>query len=235
MPEPFLFVGLDLENPYSVAELAEELNQVNSDRFGYKLNLDFFINSAIFGETEPMKRIAKLDRPIFADLKMWNGRRTMSSIAGLLHSAIGANYVDVHSLAGEDFIKAVVEQANKSNIKVLVNTVLTHYDSNYTQRMRNCSLAEAVRIDGETAYRSGAHGITVAGTMLGEVIDLNMEKLVPAVRPDWYGKTGANYQKQETSIREAIDGGANLLVCSSPIRKAEDRKSALVKTLAEMN
>ncbi len=59
--------------------------------------------------------------------------------------------------------------------------------------------------------------------------------MVPAVRPDWFGKTGDNYQKQEISVREAILKGADLLVCSSPIRKSSDRKEALIKTLDEMN
>ena len=42
--KPFLFVGLDYENTYQVAEFAEELAEVDNNRFGFKLNLDFFIN-----------------------------------------------------------------------------------------------------------------------------------------------------------------------------------------------
>ena len=67
-----------------------------------------------------------------------------------------------------------------------------------------------------------------------EVADLEMKKLVPAVRPRWYGKTGDNFQEQETYVGDAIRDGADLLVCSSPIRKSENRKEALVRTLDEM-
>ena len=62
----------------------------------------------------------------------------------------------------------------------------------------------------------------------------SLEKIVPAVRPEWYGKTGDNYQEQETYVRDAVRNGADLLVCSSPIRKSKDRKEALIRTLDEM-
>ena len=50
----------------------------------------------------------------------------------------------------------------------------------------------------------------------------------------WHGKTGDNYQEQETYVRDAVRNGADLLVCSSPIRKSKDRKEALIRTLDEM-
>jgi len=234
MEKPFLFVGLDYTNPQQVAEFAEELAEVDSDRFGFKLNLDFFINCALHNDTESLARVRKLGKPIFADLKMWNGRRTMTSVAEGIGVTGGIDYFNVYALAGKDFLGKVVEEANKRGTKVLGVTVLTHYDEDYCQRMRGCTFEEAVKKDAEIAYSAGCHGIILPGTMLSTVRDLPVEKLVPAVRPDWYGKTGANYQKQETSVREAIDGGADLLVCSSPIRKSENRKEALVKTLDEM-
>ena len=30
----------------------------------------------------------------------------------------------------------------------------------------------------------------------------SLEKIVPAVRPEWYGKTGDNYQEQETYVKD---------------------------------
>ena len=39
---------------------------------------------------------------------------------------------------------------------------------------------------------------------------------------------GDNYQEQETYVRDAIRDGADLLVCSSPIRKSTNRKEALI-------
>ena len=233
MNKPFLFVGLDYKNPAEVVDFAEELSRVDRDNFGFKLNLDFFINTALTGNTQYLERIFEIGRPIFADLKMWNGKRTMISIAERLVER-KVDYFNVYSLADKDFLNSVVGATSGSDTRVLGVTVLTHYGEAYCQRMRGCSLSEAVRKDAETAYSTGCHGIILPGTMLGEVRNLRMEKLVPAIRPDWYGKTGANFQKQETTVRGAIDGGADLLVCSSPIRNSENRREALIKTLDEI-
>jgi len=234
MKKPFLFVGLDYENNCKVAEFAEELAEVNRDDFGFKLNLDFYINCALLGDTKPLARVGQLNKPMFADLKMWNGARTMSSVAEGLRVTHAANYFNVYALAGESFLRKVVDSVYGTDMKVLGVTVLTHYDENYCREMRGCSFRDAVRKDAETAYRAGCHGIILPGNMLEEVADLDMEKLVPAVRPEWYGKTGDNYQEQETYVRDAVRNGADLLVCSSPIRKSKDRKEALIRTLDEM-
>lgn len=234
MKKPFLFVGLDYESPYKVADFAEELAVIDRDDFGFKLNLDFYINCALHGDTEPLARVAGLEKPMFADLKMWNGARTMSSVAEGLRVTHGANYFNVYALAGESFLRKVVDSVAGTNIKVLGITVLTHYDEDYCREMRGSSFRDAVRKDAETVHKAGCHGIILPGNMLEEVADLEMQKLVPAVRPEWYGKTGDNYQEQETYVRDAVRDGADLLVCSSPIRKSKDRKEALVRTLDEM-
>lgn len=233
MSKPFLFVGLDYEDLNEAASFAEELTQVDRTNFGFKLNLDFILNTALLGDRKPFERVLNLGRPIFADLKMWNGKRTMTSIVDGLTKK-GVDYFNVYSLADRPFLETVVESTKGTKMKVLGVTVLTHYNEDYCQRMRGCSLRDAVRKDAEVAYSVGCHGIILPGTILDVVSDLNIEKLVPAVRPSWYGKTGDNYQEQETFVRDAISGGANLLVCSSPIRKSKDRKEALIKTLDEM-
>ncbi len=232
--KPFLFVGLDYEEIYQVAEFAEELASVDRDDFGFKLNLDFYIRCALFGDTKPLARVAGLEKPMFADLKMWNGARTMSSVAEGLKVTHGANYFNVYALAGEDFLKKIVNSVSGADMKVLGITVLTHYNEDYCREMRGSSFKEAVRKDAETSYKAGCHGIILPGNMLEEVADLEMQKLVPAVRPSWYGKTGDNYQEQETYVKDAVNDGADLLVCSSPIRKSKDRKEALIRTLDEM-
>lgn len=234
MDKPFLFVGLDYEQPEEVVDFAQDLDRIKRYNFGFKLNLDFVVNAGLTGDHQFMKDILELKRPLFVDLKMWNGRRTMSSIIKTL-GKLGVNYTNVYSLADKPFLAATVRATQGTNTRILGVTVLTHYDEAYCQSMRGCSLKEAVRKDAEVAYNSGCHGIILPGTMLGEVKDLEIKKLVPAVRPKWYGKTGDNWQKQEVSVREAIEGGADFLVCSSPIRKSENRKEALEKTLDEMD
>lgn len=233
MTKPFLFVGLDYEQPEEVVDFAKELAQIDRNNFGFKLNLDFIVNSGLTGN-KYVEKILNLKRDLFVDLKMWNGRRTMNSIIETL-SRLGVKYTNIYALADRPFLEAAVRATEETDIKILGVTVLTHYNDAYCQKYFGCSLGEAVRRFSEVAYKSGCHGIILPGTMLNEVKDLPIEKLVPAVRPSWYGKKGDNYQEQETLINEAIDNGANLLVCSSPIRKSENRKLALIKTLDEMN
>lgn len=234
MKKPFLFVGLDYEKPHEVADLAEELAEVDRNDFGFKLNLDFYLNCALLGVSEPIARVYNLNKPTFADLKMWNGARTMTSIAETLAVTKKPSYFNIYALSGEDFLRKVVGSVSKTYTKVLGITVLTHYDDDYCQKTRGMSMREAVRQDAETSYKAGCHGIILPGDMLEVVADLETQKLVPAVRPQWYGKTGDNYQEQETYIKDAIRWGADLLVCSSPIRKSKDRKEALIRTLDEM-
>lgn len=234
MKKPFLFIGLDYEEPYKVAEFARELNEVKSNQFGYKLNLDFLLNSLVRKQYEPFEEVLSLGKPIFADLKMWNGRRTMCSIFEALAERKIA-YANVYTLADKPFLEAIKKTLEGTDTQLLTVTVLTHYNDRYCYENFGCSMKEAVRKFSQTAYDSGCDGIILPGTMLSEVRHLPLKNvLVPAVRPDWYDKTGENYQKQESSLKEAIQGGANLLVCSSPIRKSKDRKEALLKTLDEM-
>lgn len=233
----FLFVGLDYEDPSKVADFAEELAEVDRDDFGFKLNLDFFFSCLIgdlYGNNGPLIRIADLGKPIFADLKMWNGRRTMESVVSSL-SFVGTAYTNVYAHAGEDFLKEVVEVAGETgDMKVLGLTVLTHYTDQDCQRIYGRSLRDSVRTLAETVHKGGCQGVILPGTSLDIVADLPLEKMVPAVRPKWYGLTGDNYQEQEIYIGDAIKAGADLTVCSSPIRKSKNRKEALVRTLDEM-
>jgi len=238
MNKPFLFVGLDYEDPGELVYSAFQLNEIDRDNFGFKINLDSVIKRALLGQgishySRDMNNVFNLGRPIFVDLKMWNGKRTMVSVIKDLAEA-NVVYTNVYALADKPFLEACVKATEGTNTKILGLTILTHYTDDYCQRMFGCSLKEATRRFADVVVSAGCHGIILPGTTLDVVQDLQIEKLVPAVRPDWYGKTGDNYQEQEVSVREAIAGGANLFVCSSPIRKSKDKKEALIRTLDEM-
>ena len=233
MKKPFLFAALDREDFGEVVELAQELSSCEGE-FGFKLNLDFFVNSR--KDSHYFNKISGLKRPIFADLKMWNGERTMSHIARDLANR-GVNYLNVYAHALEPFINGVVKAVEETgtDAKVLGLTVLTHYTEEDCQKLYGCSMRDAVRRLAKISYSAGVYGIIVPGTALESVKDLPIEKLVTAIRPKWYGKSGENHQKQEVYPQEAIKNGANLIVCGTPIIKSADRKLALQKTLEEMS
>jgi len=180
-----------------------------------------------------LELILSLGKPIFADLKLWNGRRTMASIVTELAQQ-GVAYTNVYAEAGESFVRGVVEATEGTDTRVLGLTVLTHYDDKYCQETYGLSLKDAVQKFAVQAHDAGCHGIILPGTTLDAVSDLRMEKLVPAVRPTWFMGTGANYQQQEILVGDAVRAGADLLVCSSPIRKSDNPQEALDKVLDEM-
>lgn len=194
--------------------------------FGYKINLDYLL---VRGCAAAMETVRSFGRPIFADLKMWNGGRTMASVVDDL-VALGVDYLNVYALADGE-IERVVKATAGSKTKVLGLTVLTHYDEAYCQKHFRRSLPKTVGHFAKVAVDAGCHGIILPGTMLGEVADLSTIKVVPGVRSPWYQDTR---HSEEITPACAKAGGANILVCGSPIMKAEDKPAALRRVLEEI-
>ena len=230
MPNKFLYVGLDYDDPKQAVDFGKEISDVPRNNFGLKLNQDFLFNAK-----ERVPEVVALGKPVFADLKMWNGPRTMSSTAREL-AKMGVSHINIYAHAGPDFLKRTIGNIAEvnPNTQVLGITVLTHYDNAYCQRLYSCSLREAVKRLADIVYEGGCHGVILPGTTLDVIKDMPIKRLVPAARPRWYGKTGENDQEHESYIDDAIKGGADILVCSSPIRKSPDRRTALIKTLDEI-
>lgn len=227
MNQPFLFVALDglKKKTRETLTIAEQLLKVEGD-FGFKVNLDYLLQKGIKAAVAGIRQFGK---PIFTDLKMWNGKRTMASVAEDLVGA-GVDYLNVYALA-DDQLSIAFQIANGSKTKILGLTVLTHYTEGYCQKHFRRSLAETVRHFAEVALDAGCHGIILPGTALEVVHDLKTIKVVPGVRPKWYEDSR---HEQVTEPREAVEKGANILVCGSPIMKSSNKIEALKKVLLEM-
>lgn len=226
MSKPFLFVALDglVERPDETLQAARQLSESGGE-FGFKINLDYVLQ---VGADPAVRIIKRLGRPIFTDLKMWNGTRTMASVIEQL-VALGVDYLNVYALADNLLPKAVKLTAGTST-KVLGLTVLTHFNEAYCQRHFRRSLPETVRHFAEVSIDAGCHGLILPGTTLGVVSDLETIKLVPGVRPSWYQDTR---HEEEITPKAAKEKGADILVCGSPIMKAEDPAQALLSILSE--
>jgi len=78
--KPFLFVALDdldkKEN--QTLGIAGKFSGIEAN-FGFKVNLDYLLNPEK-GLRTTLAPIQQLGRPVFTDLKMWNGTRTMASV-----------------------------------------------------------------------------------------------------------------------------------------------------------
>jgi len=208
-------------------EVAEQLLKVEGN-FGFKVNLDYLLNPGK-GLKALLGPIQQFGRPVFADLKMWNGTRTMASVIENLVD-LGVDYLNVYALADELLPKAIqVTEGTKT--KVLGLTVLTHFNEAYCQKHFRRSLPETVRHFAEVAVEAGCHGIILPGTALEAVADLDTIKVVPGVRPTWYKDTR---HEEEVEPRVAAEKGANVLVCGSPIMKSENPAEALRRILADI-
>ena len=225
--KPFLFVALDdlAKKEKETLGVAEELSHVSGD-FGFKVNLDYLLMKGLKAALEPIQQFG---RPVFADLKMWNGTRTMASVIENL-VAIGVDYLNVYALA-DDLLPKAIQITEGTKTKVLGLTVLTHFNEAYCQRHFRRSLPETVRHFTEVALKAGCHGIILPGTALEIVADLNIIKVVPGIRPNWYKDTR---HKEEVEPQIAVEKGASILVCGSPITKSENPVEALERILSEI-
>jgi orotidine-5'-phosphate decarboxylase len=231
MNYPFLFVALDDldKKEKETLETAEKLSDIEGN-FGFKVNLDYLLKYGFDGFNSAVNKIrCLLGRPIFADLKMWNGTRTMRSVIEML-VANEVDYLNVYALA-DNLLPEAIKATEGSKTKVLGLTVLTHFSDEYCRKWFKRSLKETVRLTAEVAIERGCHGIILPGTALEVVQDLKTIKAVPGVRPKWFKDTR---HKEEIEPRIAVEKGADILVCGSPLMKATDKIEALKRILEEM-
>lgn len=227
--KPLLLIALDdlAGKEEKTLKVAEQLSKVEGN-FGFKVNLDYLLNPEK-GLKTLLAPIQQFGCPVFSDLKMWNGTRTMASVIENL-IALGVDYLNVYALADELLPKAIqITEGTKT--KVLGLTVLTHFNEAYCQKHFRRSLPETVRHFAEVAVEAGCHGIILPGTALEAVVDLDTIKVVPGVRPTWYKDTR---HEEEIEPRVAAEKGADILVCGSPVMKSENPVDALLRILAEI-
>ncbi len=199
--------------------------------FGIKFNLDAMIFPG--GNIRfIIEELSRFDRPLFADLKMWNGSRTMESVIKTFVD-LGVEFVNVWAFADDQLEKAV-KAAEGSNTKILGLTVLSHNDDTYCQKWFKRSLQQTVYEFSRFAVGMGCHGIILPGTTLNVVNDLQTIKVATGIRPEWYKD---DRHKQEVTPKQAIRDSANSVVCGSPILKQsnnQERIKALEIVLKEM-
>ena len=199
--------------------------------FGIKFNLDAMLNPDI-SLSKLLWLLKRFNRQLFPDLKMWNGSRTMESVVKTFVD-LGVDFMNVWAMADKEMVKAV-KATEGSNTKVLGLTVLSHYGDDHCQKWYRRSLIGAVADFSRYAIEAGCHGIIVPGNTLSIVRHLPVMKMATGVRPEWYKD---DRHQQEATPAEVAGGGANFVVCGSPIleqRTKEDRILALHKVLHEM-
>lgn len=226
MERPFLFVALD-GTEGQIIKRASELSRIEGN-FGFKVNLDYLLNPDK-GLRVTIGNIQDYGKPIFIDLKMWNGTRTMVEVIKSL-VGLGVDFLNVYALA-DDLLPKAIEVTKGSNTKVLGLTVLSHYDEDYCQKHFLRPLQATIDHFAGVALDVGCHGIILPGTMLNVVGGFKCIKVATGIRPKWYED---KRHEQVVTPRVAIEGEADAIVCGSPITKAPNPVEALKKVLLEM-
>ena len=229
MGDPKIFVALDGKNLLEVKMFCRMIEE----NFGYKdvgikLNLDF----VLWWGTNVLEEFSKYK--LFADLKMWNGIRTMKAVlTKLMQNHVG--YTNIYAQAGTEYLKECVEHAGKKGLKILGLTVLSHYDDNYCWHLYDRVELDVVQRLCRDIEKSGCYGAILPATFLIPQVEASgfdrIKKVCPGIRPGWYKN---ERHKQSTTPLKAITDGADMLVIGSPITKVKEPILAIETILEEI-
>jgi orotidine-5'-phosphate decarboxylase len=212
-----IYVALDTTDLARARHIAE---RVRRHVGGLKLGLEFFCANGLHG----IRAMAELGLPIFLDLKLHDIPNTVAKAIQALYPLEPA-VLTVHAAGG----RAMMEDAKAaapSGTKVVAVTVLTSLDGD--------DLAET-GVQGEThgqverltalAHEAGLDGVVCSGREVAAARKLWPQGffVVPGVRP---AGGAAGDQKRVITPRQALDGGASILVIGRPITAAADPDEA---------
>lgn len=178
----------------------------------------FKVNDLLFDSVSIIKRLKNFGN-VFADAKLYDIPNTVANSVARLSNA-GADMITVHAAGGKEMMQAAVSKAGKS--KIIAVTVLTSF-------LNTKETISQVLQYAKQAQASGAHGIVCSGHELASLKKIKLLKIVPGIRPDWYGKK--DDQKRTMTPKEAIERGADFLVIGRPITEAKDPRGAIQKII----
>jgi orotidine-5'-phosphate decarboxylase len=230
MHDKLLYVALDNDEQSANLSLVERISEV-SGMFGYKINADHY---SLWG-LPYVQELQRYRRPVFVDLKLNNGSRTMTRTLAPL-AEVGVNHTNVWALA-DRLITPTVEALRRiegSQLKVLGVTVTSRFDDDFCKRNFGRSLEDSVRHFTSVALDVGCDGVILPGTCLKAIRDIDAVKLVSGIRPANLGGDSSQ-QREVVTPHEAIENGADILVCGSPVYSSVDPVAALRSILEQMN
>ncbi len=225
---PRFFLAID---DGSASEVVRKANQIVDvpGRYGIKVNLDAIIdNKKVISDVRVIT-----GRPVFADIKGWNGKRTLREIVKIV-AGEGASVVNFYALA-DDMLEGAVEEATKQGVVILGVTVLTHYDESYCQRHFRRTFQESVQHFAKVSLKRGCDGYILPGTMLDAVAGFGGIKFIPATRPVSFEEREANFQKQFEDPLVCLGNGATIVSCGSPVWKSPDPCKTLEDLAKKIN
>ena len=221
---PMVIVALD-----DKLDLDNKIYNLSRYNIGFKINLDIFtLNS------ELIEKIKFYDKLTFVDLKMWNGKRTMTEMIKKCIK-LKIDIVNVYAQAGKKVLTELTQLTKGTNTKLYALTVLTHYDEDYAMQLYGKSIRDTIDLLSTWAEESNCDGIILPAQYLNVVKNKKLLTMCPGIRPLWYENKNINNQVQISTPTYAVKNGANYLVIGSPIFKTEDYTKSLELILNEID
>jgi orotidine-5'-phosphate decarboxylase len=220
-----LIVALDLDDVRDAEAMVKRLGDAATFyKIGYQL---------VFAGGLPLaSALARAGKRVFLDMKLHDIGHTVAR--GVANAArTGVHFLTIH--AYPQTMRAAVEAAAGSDLKLLAVTVLTSYD--------DADLAEAgyaLGVDALAQQRAAqARALGMDGLVCGPpeaaalraAVGPDMLLVTPGIRP--YGSATGD-QKRALTPAAAIAAGADYLVVGRPIVQAGDPKAAVEAIVAEI-
>ncbi|MEL6100712.1 MAG: orotidine-5'-phosphate decarboxylase [Pseudomonadota bacterium] len=220
MADERLIVALDVPNALPGLELAQRLG--SSVGF-YKIGLGMLTGGGLALANELKQDHGKR---IFLDMKLFDiGATVEAAVRGL--AQFDLDFLTVHG--DPHVVRAAMEGASGSSLKILAVTVLTSLDRADLDDslIKSGTVADIV---GERAFRAleaGADGL-IASPHEAQLIRALPESegrliVTPGVRPS---DSARGDQKRVATPKDAIENGADHIVVGRPIWQASDPKHA---------
>ena len=220
-----LIVALDVPSVKDAEAMVTRLgNSVSFYKIGYQLGLA--------GGLPFAAGLIAAGKHVFLDFKLHDiGNTITHGVASVAN--MGATFLTVH--AYPQTMKAAVEGARGSKLKVLAVTVLTSYDNDdLAAAGYKLGVSELVARRAEQARDIGIDGVVCSpeeAANLRGIVGSNMALVTPGIRP---AGSAAGDQKRIMTPAKAIAAGADYLVVGRPIVEAADPKAAADAIIAEI-
>jgi orotidine-5'-phosphate decarboxylase len=224
-PRDRLIVALDLPALDAAEAMVARLgDSVTFYKIGYQL--------AYAGGLPLVRQLANAGKKVFVDLKLHDIGNTVArgveSVAKL-----GATFLTVH--AYPQTMRAAVEAARGSGLKILAVTVLTSYDDGDLHAAGyRLGVSDLVEARAQQAQVLGVDGLVCSAeeaASLHRIVGHRMVLVTPGIRP---AGAAVGDQKRIMTPGRAIAAGADYLVVGRPVLEAADPKAAADAMRAEI-
>lgn len=223
-----IIIGLDIDTIDEVSNILDLCPQC----------VWFKVGSQLFTRCghQAISLLKERNKKIFLDLKYHDIPNTVKN-AVISAKSLGVDMLTIHALGGSQMIKYAREAVEGSHVRIIAVTVLTSHTEEQIQKELGITwtIENTVFHLANMALGAGAHGIVcspVEISLLRERLGKDFLLITPGVRPLWASET--HDQMRVMTPSEAISRGANMLVISRPILKAQNPGSAFERLVEEI-